>query len=156
MKRLIYTLLCATIGLLPTQAKNMIFEKFANEKNVTYVNVSKSLLSMMDGQLELDALDLESVIDELDRIQILTCEDDAKLIERIRREAVAVFQKSPYEELMRVKDDDETVVFYSLPQSDGKIKELIMVVYENGGELVLIQLSGNISISKLKNLTDNI
>lgn len=152
MKRLIYTLLCATIGLLPAHA-NIIFEKFANEKNVTYINVSKSLLSMMDGQLELDALDLESVIDELDRIQILTCEDDVKLIERIRQEAVAVFQKSPYEELMRVKDNDETVIFYSLPQSEGKIKELILMVDENDGEFVLIQLSGNISISKLKNLT---
>ena len=125
MKRLIYILLCATIGLLPTQAKNMIFEKFANEKNVTYINVSKSLLSMMDGQLEMETLDLKSVVDELDRIQILTCEDDVKLIERIRQEAVAVFQKSPYEESMRVKDNDETVIFYSLPQSEGKIKELI-------------------------------
>lgn len=152
MKRLIYTLLCATIGLLPAHA-NIIFEKFANEKNVTYINVSKSLLSMMDGQLEMETLDLKSVVDELDRIQILTCEDDVKLIERIRQEAVAVFQKSPYEELMRVKDNDETVIFYSLPQSEGKIKELILMVDENDGEFVLIQLSGNISISKLKNLT---
>lgn len=152
MKRLIYTLLCATIGLLPAHA-NIIFEKFANEKNVTYINVSKSLLSMMDGQLEMETLDLKSVVDELDRIQILTCEDDVKLIERIRQEAVAVFQKSPYEELMRVKDNDETVIFYSLPQSEGKIKELILMVDENNGEFVLIQLSGNISISKLKNLT---
>ncbi len=152
MKRLIYTLLCATIGLLPAHA-NIIFEKFANEKNVTYINVSKSLLSMMDGQLEMETLDLKSVVDELDRIQILTCEDDVKLIKRIRQEAVAVFQKSPYEELMRVKDNDETVIFYSLPQSEGKIKELILMVDENDGEFVLIQLSGNISISKLKNLT---
>ena len=152
MKRLIYILLCATIGLLPAHA-NIIFEKFANEKNVTYINVSKSLLSMMDGQLEMETLDLKSVVDELDRIQILTCEDDVKLIERIRQEAVAVFQKSPYEELMRVKDNDETVIFYSLPQSEGKIKELILMVDENNGEFVLIQLSGNISISKLKNLT---
>ena len=152
MKRLIYILLCATIGLLPAHA-NIIFEKFANEKNVTYINVSKSLLSMMDGQLEMETLDLKSVVDELDRIQILTCEDDIKLIERIRQEAVAVFQKSPYEELMRVKDNDETVFFYSLPQSEGKIKELILMVDENDGEFVLIQLSGNISISKLKNLT---
>ena len=152
MKRLIYILLCATIGLLPAHA-NIIFEKFANEKNVTYINVSKSLLSMMDGQLEMETLDLKSVVDELDRIQILTCEDDVKLIKRIRQEAVAVFQKSPYEELMRVKDNDETVIFYSLPQSEGKIKELILMVDENDGEFVLIQLSGNISISKLKNLT---
>ena len=129
MKRLIYILLCATIGLLPAHA-NIIFEKFANEKNVTYINVSKSLLSMMDGQLEMETLDLKSVVDELDRIQILTCEDDVKLIKRIRQEAVAVFQKSPYEELMRVKDNDETVIFYSLPQSEGKIKELILMAMD--------------------------
>ena len=153
MKRLIYILLCATIGLLPAHA-NIIFEKFANEKNVTYINVSKSLLSMMDGQLELDALDLESVIDELDRIQILTCEENKSLIPQIRKEC-DIFKKAPYEVLMKVNDSGEAVIIYILPQSEGKIKELVMSVDDNGNEFVLIQLSGNISIDKLQNLTKN-
>ena len=156
MKRIIYVLLGCIIGLLPTQAQTNIFDQFANEKNITYVNISKTLLEMMPaGQLEVDALDLKSVINELDRIQILTCEDDANLINRIRK-ASSSFKKAPYEELMKVKDDDEMVTIYIYPQPQQKIKELIMLVDDGGEEFVVIQLTGNISISHLQSLTKNI
>ncbi|HIZ27091.1 MAG TPA: DUF4252 domain-containing protein [Candidatus Barnesiella merdipullorum] len=156
MKRIIYVLLGCIIGLLPTQAQTNIFDQFANEKNITYVNISKTLLEMMPaGQLEVDALDLKSVINELDRIQILTCEDDANLINRIRK-ASSSFKKAPYEELMKVKDDDEMVTIYIYPQPQKKIKELIMLVDDGGEEFVVIQLTGNISISHLQSLTKNI
>ena len=39
-------LLWAVIGLLPAQAQNTIFDQFSNEKNVSYVNISKALLSI--------------------------------------------------------------------------------------------------------------
>lgn len=156
MKRIIYVLLGCIIGLLPTRAQTNIFDQFANEKNITYVNISKTLLEMMPaGQLEVDALDLKSVIDELDRIQILTCEDNANLINRIRK-ASSSFKKAPYEELMKVKDDDEMVTIYIYPQPQKKIKELIMLVDDGGEEFVIIQLTGNISISHLQSLTKNI
>ena len=156
MKRIIYVLLGCIIGLLPTQAQTNIFDQFANEKNITYVNISKTLLEMMPaGQLEVDALDLKSVINELDRIQILTCEDDANLINRIRK-ASKKKKKAPYEELMKVKDDDEMVTIYIYPQPQKKIKELIMLVDDGGEEFVVIQLTGNISISHLQSLTKNI
>ena len=105
--------------------------------------------------MEVDALDLKSVINELDRIQILTCEDDANLINRIRK-ASSSFKKAPYEELMKVKDDDEMVTIYIYPQPQKKIKELIMLVDDGGEEFVVIQLTGNISISHLQSLTKNI
>ena len=157
MKRLIYILLSAVVGILSGQAQNTIFDQFSGEKNVTYVNISKTLLNMMpEGQLEIDALDLKSVINELDRIQILTCEDDANLIARIRKASNARFKKSSYEELMRIKDDGEEVTIYiTTPQSQKKIKELIMLVDDGNDEFVVIQLTGNISISHLQSLTKN-
>lgn len=156
MKRLIYILLSMVVGVLAGQAQNTIFDQFSGEKNVTYVNISKTLLNMMpEGQLEIDALDLKSVINELDRIQILTCEDDANLIDRIRKASNASFKKSSYEELMKVKDDGEEVTIYITPQSQKKIKELIMLVDDGNDEFVVIQLTGNISISHLQSLTKN-
>lgn len=157
MKRLIYILLWTVIGLLPAQAQNTIFDQFSNEKNVTYVNISKTLLSMMpEGELNLEAMDLKSVINELDRIQILTCEEDANLASRIRK-ACASFKKAPYEEMMQVKDEGETVTFYILPQAQKKIKELIMIVDDKDNEdFTIIQLTGNISISNLQSLTKNV
>ena len=143
--------------MLPAQAQNTIFDQFSNEKNVTYVNISKTLLSMMpEGELDLEAMDLKSVINELDRIQILTCEEDANLASRIRK-ACASFKKAPYEEMMQVKDKGETVTFYILPQAQKKIKELIMIVDDKElEEFTIIQLTGNISISNLQSLTENV
>lgn len=146
------------LGLFSAQAQNSsIFDQFSNEKNVTYVNISKALLNMMPvGQLEVDALDLKSVINDLDRIQILTCEEDANLIKRIRKASSAYFKKAPYEELMQVKDDEESVVIYIYPKPQKKIKELVMLVDDGSEEFVLIQLTGDIFISQLQSLTKNI
>ena len=65
-----------------------------------------------------------------------------------------VFQKAPYEELMKVKDDGETVAFYVQPKTDKKIKELIMLVDDGDcGEFTVIRLLGDISITHLQELT---
>ena len=155
MNRIVYMLLLTLTGIFSANAENNIFEKFSNEKNVTYINVSKTMLNMMpNGQLDLEILDLKSIINELDRIQILTCEENKSLIPQIRKEC-DIFKKAPYEVLMKVNGSGEAVIIYILPQSEGKIKELVMSVDDNGNEFVLIQLSGNISIDKLQNLTKN-
>ena len=123
MKQTIYILLLAVFGILSATAENNFIEKFANQKGVTYVNISKALLNMMpEGQIDAE----ESI----------------------------VFQKAPYEELMKVKDDGETVAFYVQPKTDKKIKELIMLVDDGDcGEFTVIRLLGDISITHLQELT---
>ena len=154
MKRTIYILLLAVFGILSATAENNFIEKFANQKGVTYVNISKALLNMMpEGQIDAEGLNLKAVINELDRIQILTCEDNEALITQMRKESI-VFQKAPNEELMKVKDDGETVAFYVQPKTDKKIKELIMLVDDGDcGEFTVIRLLGDISITHLQELT---
>ena len=154
MKRTIYILLLAVFGILSATAENNFIEKFANQKGVTYVNISKALLNMMpEGQIDAEGLNLKAVINELDRIQILTCEDNEALIPQMRKESI-VFKKAPYEELMKVKDDGETVAFYVQPKTDKKIKELIMLVDDGDcGEFTVIRLLGDISITHLQELT---
>ena len=57
---------------------------------------------------------------------------------------------------MQVKDDEESVVIYIYPKPQKKIKELVMLVDDGSEEFVLIQLTGDISISQLQSLTKNI
>ena len=86
MKQTIYILLLAVFGILSATAENNFIEKFANQKGVTYVNISKALLNMMpEGQIDAEGLNLKAVINELDRIQILTCEDNEALIPQMYR-----------------------------------------------------------------------
>lgn len=61
MKRTIYILLLAVFGILSATAENNFIEKFANQKGVTYVNISKALLNMMpEGQIDAEGLNLKS------------------------------------------------------------------------------------------------
>ena len=146
MKRTIYILLLAVFGILSATAENNFIEKFANQKGVTYVNISKALLNMMpEGQIDAEGLNLKAVINELDLIQNLTSEDNEALIPQIRKESI-LFKK--------VKDDGETVAFYVQPKTDKKIKELIMLVDDGDcGEFTVIRLLGDISITHLQELT---
>ena len=50
---------------------------------------------MPEGQIDAEGLNLKAVINELDRIQILTCEDNEALIPQMRKESI-VFQKVYY------------------------------------------------------------
>ena len=137
MKQTIYILLLAVFGILSATAENNFIEKFANQKGVTYVNISKALLNMMpEGQIDAEGLNLKAVINELDRIQILTCEDNEALIPQMRKESI-VFQKA-----------------YVQPKTHKKIKHLIMLVDDGDcGEFTVIRLLGDISITHLQELT---
>ena len=95
MKRTIYILLLAVFGILSATAENNFIEKFANQKGVTYVNISKALLNMMpEGQIDAEGLNLKAVINELDRIQILTCEDNEALIPQMRKRKYRISKSS--------------------------------------------------------------
>ncbi len=158
MKRIFYIVVVILMGTLAIHANDKFFEKFSNSDNhegVTYINISKTLLKMMpQGTTEINHyMDLNVFVNELDRIQILTCEENKAVIEQMRAES-KVFQKAPYEEIMQLKEDDEDVSFYIQPQNDGKIKELIMLVdYKSDLEFTVIRLIGNISIENLQKST---
>ncbi len=157
MKRILYILFAILIGTLSVKADNSFIDKYANQDGVTYVNISKTLLQLLpEGQIEAEGLDLSLVIDELERIQILSCEqeDNASLFQKMQKES-RIFQQPPYEEMMQVKDDDEEVYFYIQPATNQKVKELVMIVKEPD-EFVLIRLLGNISLSNLKGLTQRV
>ncbi len=156
MKRIVYIFLAVILGILSAKAdENSFIDKYANHDGVTYVNISKTLLQLIPaGEFATEGLlDVSLVIDELERIQILSCDqdDNASLCQKMAKES-HIFQQPPYEELMQVKDDDEIVYFYIKPASNQKVKELVMVV-NNRSEFVLIRLLGNISINKLQSLT---
>ncbi len=152
MKRILFILFSIAIGTLQASADEDVFKKFANDPNVTYINVSKSVFKMMSSNFTVGEFDFGEFI-ELDNIRMLTCENDT-LQPQIKK-ACEVFQKAPYEEFLDVKDENEKVSIYIIPSSDGKrIKEMILLLEElPDGDLTLIQLVGNMTIEELQSFT---
>ena len=132
-------------------AQNKLFDKYSEMDNVTSVSISKAMFQMMPN-FETNGLNLMNLKGKIEGLQILTTENNS-IKETMRNDFKNLIGKD-HEELMKVKDDGETVAFYVQPKTDKKIKELIMLVDDGDcGEFTVIRLLGDISITHLQELT---
>lgn len=131
------------------------FEKFTDMEGVTSVYISKSMMSLMPKNMNMDLgnVDVSNFINKLSSILILTSENKP-----VAQEMVSLANKrirdDQYELLMRVKSDDgERVNFFmkGIPES---ISEMIMIVEDNDGESVIMQFLGDFTLDDAKRITD--
>ncbi|MFA6812086.1 MAG: DUF4252 domain-containing protein [Bacteroidaceae bacterium] len=151
MKTKIYILyillLYCGIGRLHAQSK--LYDQFSNMNNVTTVYLSKSLLNFAPN---VEGLNIQKVARELDYIVIISSEDKAA-IRKLKSVTSSISKSNDYEELMKVKDGDDRVVFL-IKTRNNKVKELIMLSDEID-EYTIIQMVGDINLEDVKNLTNN-
>lgn len=130
-----------------------LFEKYANQKGFTTVNISGKLLGFAS---ELDAGDpaTKEMLSSLNGIRILTVEDD-NLNNEIdfykELEADGFFKNNDFEVLMEVTEDDEVVRFLAKDAGNGKLSDLILVV--GGDDNALISISGMIDPQQIGKIT---
>ncbi len=134
-----------------------LFEKYANKKGFTTVNISGALLGFA-SQIETGQDGVGDVLKGLNGVRILTVEDhelNQKLDFYKELENDGFFKNHDYEVLMEVTEENEVVRFYGKNAGEGKLAELLMVV--GGNENVLISIRGVIDpkdISKITNSLD--
>ena len=134
-----------------------LFEKYANQKGFTTVNISGALLGFA-SHIETGQDGVGDVLKGLNGVRILTVENDElnkKLDFYKELEADGFFKNHDYEVLMEVTEENEVVRFYGKDAGEGKLAELLMVV--GGDENVLISIRGVIDpkdISKITNSLD--
>jgi len=117
--------------------------------NVTTVYLSKSLLNFAPN---VEGLNIQKVARELDYIVIISSEDKAA-IRKLKSVTSSISKSNDYEELMKVKDGDDRVVFL-IKTRNNKVKELIMLSDEID-EYTIIQMVGDINLEDVKNLTNH-
>ena len=149
---MLFALALTATGLF---AQNNPFEKFTDMEGVTSVYISKSMMSLMPKNMNMDLgnVDVSNFINKLSSILILTSENKP-----VAQEMVSLANKrirdDQYELLMRVKSDDgERVNFFmkGIPES---ISEMIMIVEDNDGESVIMQFLGDFTLDDAKQITD--
>lgn len=150
-----------------------IFDKFEDMDGVTSVVVNQKMFNML-ASIEVNLEDKEDqeyfdLIKKITSLKVLTT-GDPKISAEMKSKVNSYLKSSQLEELMRIKDGDQTVKFYVREGKDeNHVKELLMIVTGlkeltkgeditiNGKkreiETVLLSLTGDIDLKQISKLT---
>ena len=133
-----------------------LFEKYANQKGFTTVNISGKLLGFA-SQIETGNNGTSDILSGLNGIRVLSVEDNAlnKNIDFYAElEKDGFFKNNDYEVLMEVTEEDEVVRFLAKDAGNGKISDLLLVV--GGDDNALISISGLIDPANISKITKSL
>jgi hypothetical protein len=130
-----------------------LFDKYANQKGFTTVNISGKLLGFA-GKLDTGDPETSKMLNNLSGIRILSVEDESvtgKLDFYEELEKDGFFKNNNYESLMDVTESDQIVRFYAREAGEGKFSELLLVV--GGEDNTLISIRGLIDPENIGKIT---
>jgi len=153
-----------------------IFEKYEDMEHVTSVVVNQKMFKMLaniDIQTnDPDSDDFINQVKMLDNLTVFTT-DNMGVSSSMKKDVEKYIKNSKLEELMRIKDGDQTVNFFVLEGKDeNHVKELLMFVNGLGDltknenisingkqrviETVLLSLTGDIDLREVSRLTNQL
>ena len=152
-----------------------IFDKFEDMPEVASVVVNQKMFSMI-ASIDVDMDDPEAqeymdMVKKITGLKVFTTGDD-KVSAEMKATVTKYLKSSDLEELMRIKDGDQTVKFYVKEGKDeNHVKELLMYVsglkemtkdqnIEINGkkrefETVLLSLTGDIDLRQVSKITNS-
>lgn len=127
------------------------FADIASNDDVTSVYIGKTMLKMagsVGGDFS-DDIDIKAMINDLNSIEILTCEK-ASVVKKIAPTIEKRIATLNADVLMEANEDNENVIIYGTPdpQNENKISNLIIYTREPG-ELNVVVLNGSIDIAQV-------
>ena len=141
----------AALGSLTVNAQVKAFEKYADVKNVSYVYISKYMLSMAGKTAapKVPGIDIKTLANKLTGIQIISSEHkDAQ--KKLKSDVKSIMEKDKYELLMQMNEEDTKVnIFHHI---DKKLSAVIMQVEEDD-EMTVIIFSGKFTLDDVMKMT---
>ncbi len=149
MKKTIVMLLLA-VFCLASHAQNALFTKYENTQGVSTVVVSKAMFRAMPN-MNVGNHNIKKIASKIDNLKVMSCERHA-LIAKISKDAVLIYNRHPWEEVMRYKDGPSNTIIYMQPLGRGKYEYVLYTT--DKGALEIIDIVGNITLQEIKSITD--
>ena len=129
---------------LTANAQVKAFEKYADAKNVTYVYISKYMLSMAgkNATPSVPGVDIKTLAGKLTGIQIINTENKAAQ-EKLKNDIKGIISRDKYELLMQMNEDDSRVNIY---HHIAKLQSAVVMQVEDKEELTLMVFSGKFTL----------
>ena len=132
------------LSSLTANAQVKAFEKYADMKNVTYVFISKYMLSMAgkNATPQVPGVDIKTLANKLSGIQIIHAENkDAQA--KLKGDVKSIMAKDKYELLMQMNEDDNKVnIFHHV----GKQQSAVIMLVEEDDGVTLMVFSGKFTM----------
>ena len=148
MKTRLFIIVSIMLAALSVNAQNR-FEKIAEMEGVTSVYVSPKMFSMMSGSNTGD-INIDKVAKKLTGLQILSSENQ-EASDMLRKETALINTKNGYEELLRVKEENERVFIYMKENKDAN--EYVLLVDEEK-EFTVIILEGKLTVDEVRGIVN--
>ena len=129
---------------LTANAQVKAFEKYADAKNVTYVYISKYMLSMAgkNATPSVPGVDIKTLAGKLTGIQIINTENKAAQA-KLKNDVKGIISRDKYELLMQMNEDDSRVNIY---HHITKQQSAVVMQVEDEEELTLMVFSGKFTL----------
>ena len=129
---------------LTANAQVKAFEKYADAKNVTYVYISKYMLSMAgkNATPSVPGVDIKTLAGKLTGIQIINTENKAAQA-KLKNDVKGIISRDKYELLMQMNEDDSRVNIY---HHITKQQSAVVMQIEDKEELTLMVFSGKFTL----------
>ena len=143
-KIMIKTILCTVMALtcLNAQAQVKAFEKYSDMNGITYVYISKAMLSAISGRLNkmpsMPNVDAQVLVNKLSAIQLIHAEKN-DMRTKLRSEVQGIVKKDKYELLMQVKEDGNKADIY---QNIGPQQSAVVMLVEEKDGVTAVVFSG--------------
>ncbi|MCP4313243.1 MAG: DUF4252 domain-containing protein [Bacteroidetes bacterium] len=157
MKRTIIVSAILLVGMIAfgqKSAVDKVFDKYSGKDGYTTVYISSFMFNMLNS-LEVDDpeyKEFKKATSGINSIKILTQDGDGS--EAFGEELLEMLPRSEYQEMMKVKDGEEEVLFLA-KESGGKISEFLLIV-SGGSDDVLIAITGNIDLESLSSIASGL
>lgn len=117
-----------------------LYSKYSGDEEITSVNLSKSLISIMSNFIGDDDVAAQELLNNVESLKLLISEkSDSKL----SADAHAFVKSGKYEDLVKVNDGGNKVRI--MVQENGDIIKDVVALVESEDEFIIINLTGNIN-----------
>ena len=148
MKKTIIIIMLSAITLTAS-AQESLFKKYEDAKGVETVYISKALLALASGYMNVGDMNIKSITQKIESIRLLNCEDRVTA-QKLKADALAEFKKGKYEEMLRHKDNSERTYIYM--KKARRFNEFVLLNIES--EVVqVINITGTMTIEDIQRIT---
>lgn len=146
-------IMCVAMLVASIQANAQVkaFEKYADMKNVSYVYISKYMLSMAgkNAAPSVPNVNMKSLTNKLTGIQLINSDEKAART-KLKNDVSSIIARDKYTLLMQVKEDGDKVdIYYHV---DKRNSAVVMLVEEDD-EVNVIVFSGTFTLDDVMKMT---
>lgn len=136
-------------------ASDQLFEKYSGKDGYTSIHITQYMFQLFaDLDTDEEMKEFTEMASSIDRMKILTVDSDSLNPRRAQdffKDATNTLPIKQYQELMVVKDGEQTVQM--LIQEEGKMVSEFLMLVNDDHETVVISITGNIDLNQLARMS---